>query len=209
MSFRLGEPSHSFAFVRLSGFVSGGSLFAYGMNEDIAKVLIDEEVIVRRLDTVAEKILADFHGEEILVVGILKGALVFMADLCRRLPVPLQIETLNVASYHGGTESSGVVKFLDAKLPEVKGRRILLIDDILDTGRTLKAVKDRLLDMGAKQVGTAVLLSKEKERAEEVAADYVGFEIGDEFVVGYGLDYQGRYRNLPCVGVLKEEVYSR
>ena len=132
-----------------------------------------------------------------------------MADLCRRLPVPLEIETLGVASYHGGTESSGVVEFLDTKLPEVKGRHILLIDDILDTGRTLKAVKERLLAIGAVTVKTSVLLSKEKERAEEVGADYIGFEIGDEFVVGYGLDYQGRYRNLPYVGVLKEEVYSR
>ena len=179
------------------------------MNDDIAKVLIDEEVILRRLDTLDEKVLKDYEGEEILVVGILTGALVFMADLCRRLPVPLEIKTLSVASYHGGTESSGVVEFLDAKLPEVKGKRILLIDDILDTGRTLKAVKERLLEMGAKTVKTSVLLSKVKERAEEVEADYIGFEIGDEFVVGYGLDYQGRYRNLPYVGVLKEEVYSR
>ena len=178
------------------------------MNEDIDKVLIDEEVIVHRLDTVAGKILADFKVEEILVVGILKGALVFMADLCRRLPVPLQIETLNVASYHGGTESSGVVEFLDAKLLEVEGKSVLLIDDILDTGRTLKAVKGQLLAMGAHQVKTAVLLAKVKERAEEVEADYVGFDIGDEFVVGYGLDYQGRYRNLPFVGVLKESVYG-
>ncbi len=102
-----------------------------------------------------------------------------------------------------------MVEFLDAKLPEVEGQGVLLIDDILDTGRTLKAVKDRLFEMGAAKVGTAVLLSKEKERAEEVKADYVGFEIGDEFVVGYGLDYQGRYRNLPFVGVLKEEVYAQ
>ncbi len=178
------------------------------MNEDVAKVLIDEEVIVRRVGTVAEKILLDFTGEEILVVGILKGALVFMADLCRRLPVPLQIETLNVASYHGGTQSSGVVEFLDGKSLDVAGRQVLLIDDILDTGRTLRAVKDSLLEMGARKVKTVVLLSKVKERAEEVNADYVGFEIGDEFVVGYGLDYQGRYRNLPYVGVLKEEVYE-
>lgn len=183
------------------------------MNDDIAKVLIDEEVILHRLDKVAERILADFkkdgpEGGELMVVGILTGALVFMADLLRRMPVRLQIETLSVASYHGGTESSGVVKFLDAKLPDVAGRQILLIDDILDTGRTLKAVKERLLEMGASTVKTAVLLSKEKERAEEVEADYIGFEMGDEFVVGYGLDYEGRYRNLPYVGVLKESVYA-
>ena len=178
------------------------------MDDDIAKVLVDEDVILHRLDKLAEKILVDFEGEEILVVGILTGALVFMADLLRRMPVKLQIETLSVASYHGGTESSGVVEFLDAKLPTVKGRQVLLVDDILDTGRTLKAVKERLVEMGASSVKTAVLLAKDKERAEEVAADYVAFEMGDEFVVGYGLDYEGRYRNLPYVGVLKESVYK-
>ncbi|MEM9080942.1 MAG: hypoxanthine phosphoribosyltransferase [Verrucomicrobiota bacterium] len=178
------------------------------MNADIAKVLIDEDVIVRRLDALAERVLADFEGEEIYVVGILTGALVFMADLLRRLPVAMHIETISVASYHGGTESSGVVEFLDARVPDVEGRQVLLIDDILDTGRTLKAVKEKLFQLGAKEVRTAVLLSKDKMRAEEVDADYVGFEMGDEFVVGYGLDYRGRYRNLPFVGVLKERIYS-
>lgn len=191
------------------GFGKPSGLLAWGVNNDIEKVLIDEEVILRRLDTVASQIMADFEGDELLVVGILTGALVFMADLLRRVPLPLQIETLSVASYHGGTESSGVVKFLDSKLPDVKGRKILLVDDILDTGRTLKAVKERLLEMGALSVRTAVLLSKEKERAEEVEADYIGFEMGDEFVVGYGLDYEGRYRNLPFVGVLKSSIYAK
>lgn len=177
------------------------------MNEDIEKVLIAEEVIERRLDVIAERIRADFANEESLqVVGILKGALVFMADLLRRVPVRLEIECLNVASYHGGTESSGQVDFLDHKLPDVKGRSILLVDDILDTGRTLAAVSEKLYEMGAKEVKTCVLLTKDKERAAEVEADYSAFEIGDEFVVGYGLDYDGKYRNLPYVGVLKESV---
>jgi len=177
------------------------------MNEDIEKVLIAEEVIERRLDVIAERIHADFaHEDALQVVGILKGALVFMADLLRRVPLRLEIECLNVASYHGGTESSGQVDFLDHKLPEVKGRSILLVDDILDTGRTLAAVSKKLNEMGAKEVKTCVLLTKDKERAAEVEADYSAFEIGDEFVVGYGLDYDGKYRNLPFVGVLKESV---
>ena len=135
------------------------------MNEDIEKVLIAEEVIERRLDVIAERIRADFANEESLqVVGILKGALVFMADLLRRVPVRLEIECLNVASYHGGTESSGQVDFLDHKLPDVKGRSILLVDDILDTGRTLAAVSEKLYEMGAKEVKTCVLLTKDKER---------------------------------------------
>lgn len=176
------------------------------MHDDIEKVLIDEDVIVRRLEVMGERILQEFGPEEFVVVVILKGALVFTADLLRQIPVKLQIETLNVASYHGGTESSGQVDFLDKALPEVAGKRVLVIDDILDTGRTLHAVGERLREQGAELVRSCVLLSKDKERAEEVEADYVGFVIGDEFVVGYGLDYEGRYRNLPYIGVLREDV---
>lgn len=176
------------------------------MHEDVEKVLVDEEIIGKRLDVLAEKILEEFRGHDFVVVVILKGALVFTADLLRRMPVPLEIECLNVASYHGGTESSGTVDFLDERLPEVAGRSVLLVDDILDTGRTLAAVSARLSGQGAEMVRSCVLLSKDKERAAEVEADYVGFGIGDEFVVGYGLDYRGHYRNLPYIGVLKEEV---
>jgi hypoxanthine phosphoribosyltransferase len=175
------------------------------VHEDVKKVLIDELVIEKRLDVMAGKILEEFGNEEFVAVVILKGAMVFMADLLRRMPVPLEIECLNVASYHGGTESSGTVDFLDKKLPDLKGRKVLVIDDILDTGRTLHAVGKRLREHGAALVRTCVLLSKDKERAVEVEADYTGFVIGDEFVVGYGLDYRGRYRNLPYIGVLKDE----
>jgi hypoxanthine phosphoribosyltransferase len=178
------------------------------MHEDIEKVLIAEEVIEKRLDIIAERIRADFADEPSLqVVAILKGALVFMADLLRRVPLRLEIECLNVASYHGGTESSGQVDFLDQKLPDVKGRWVLLIDDILDTGRTLDAVSAKLREMGAREVKTCVLLTKDKKRAAEVEADYSAFEIADEFVVGYGLDYDGKYRNLPYVGVLSPSIF--
>jgi len=173
------------------------------MRNDIERVLIDEAVILKRLDSMAADIERDFPGGKLVVIILLKGALVFAADLLRRVERVLEIECLNVASYHGGTESSGKVDFLDRHFPEVNGRHVLLLDDILDTGRTLHAVCQRLIEEGAVAVHTAVLLAKDKERAEEVQADYVGFEIGDEFVVGYGLDFQGRYRNLPYVGVLK------
>lgn len=176
------------------------------MHDDVEKVLIDEGVIEKRLDVIAERILQEFCGREFVVVVILKGALVFTADLLRRMPIPLEIECINVASYHGGTESSGQVDFLDARLPEVEGRSILLVDDILDTGRTLEAVRQKLADQGAEMVKSCVLLSKDKEREAEVDANYVGFHIGDEFVVGYGLDFRGLYRNLPYIGVLKEDV---
>ncbi|MGA0853675.1 MAG: hypoxanthine phosphoribosyltransferase [Luteolibacter sp.] len=175
------------------------------MRDDIERVLIDEVVIDKRLDAMAAEIERDFPQGPLLVIILLKGALVFAADLLRRVPRVLEIECLNVASYHGGMESSGVVDFLDRHFPEVRGRQVLLLDDILDTGRTLHAVSRRLMDEGAAAVKTAVLLAKDKDRAEEVQADYVGFEIGDDFVVGYGLDYQGKYRNLPYVGVLKNE----
>ncbi len=176
------------------------------MEKDVERVLIAEEVIDKRLDVLARKIEEDFPGEVIQVVVLLKGALVFAADLTRRLPRMLEIECINVASYHGGTATSGQVDFLDHKLPEVKGRQVLVLDDILDTGLTLRAVVDRLTAEGAAQVKTAVLLAKDKKRDAEVEADYVGFVIGDEFVIGYGLDYQGRYRNLPYVGTLSPEA---
>jgi hypoxanthine phosphoribosyltransferase len=174
-----------------------------GLREDVERVLIDEKVIEKRLDAMAEEIDRDFPPGPIVAIVLLKGAFVFAADLLRRIPRPLDIECLNVASYHGGMESSGTVKFLDHALPDVKGRHVLLLDDILDTGRTLRAVADRLMEEGCIAVHTGVLLAKDKVRTENVQADYVGFEIGDEFVVGYGLDYKGRYRNLPFVGVLK------
>ena len=173
------------------------------MRSDIERILIDEAVIERRLDHMAAEIERDFPEGTLVVIILLKGALVFAADLLRRVPRQLELECLNVASYHGGTESSGNVDFLDRHFPEVKGRDVLLLDDILDTGRTIAAVAARLHEEGASAVRTAVLLAKDKTRAADVEADYVGFEIGDEFVVGYGLDYQGRYRNLPYVGVMK------
>jgi len=176
------------------------------MHEDIDRVLIDEVVIQKRLDVLAEKVKVDFEGKPIVVVALLKGAILFMADLLRRVPLPMEIECLNVASYHGGTESSGVVSFLDKTLPDVKGRSVLLLDDILDTGRTLDTVMKKLKEEGAAEVKTCVLLAKDIPRDMVMEADYTGFVIGDEFVVGYGLDYQGRYRNLPYVGILKESA---
>ncbi|MFD0894898.1 hypoxanthine phosphoribosyltransferase [Luteolibacter ambystomatis] len=179
------------------------------MRADIERILIDEEIIEKRLDRMAEEIGRDFPQGNLLAIILLKGALVFAADLLRRVPRQLELECLNVSSYHGGLESSGTVKFLDRSFPEVRGRHVLLLDDILDTGRTLHAVAERLRAEGAQAVHTCVLLAKDRPRDQEVAADYTGFVIGDEFVVGYGLDYRGRYRNLPYVGVLTREAIER
>ena len=173
------------------------------MHQDIVKVLIDEEVIQKRLDVLAEKVLADFEGKPMVVVALLKGAVLFLADLTRRIPLPMEIECLNVSSYHGGTQSSGEVLFLDKEQPDLKGKHVLLLDDILDTGLTMEAVIKKLKEQGAEEVKSCVLLAKDISRDTVKHADYTGFVIGDEFVVGYGLDYQGRYRNLPYVGILK------
>ena len=174
------------------------------MHQDIEKILIDEDIIYKRLDILAEKVTEDFEDKSIVVVALLKGAILFMADLLRRMPLAMEIECVNVSSYHGGTESSGTVTFLDKTFPDVKGRSVLLLDDILDTGRTLDAVTTKLSELGAAEIKTCVLLSKDIPRESVQDADYTGFVIGSEFVVGYGLDYQGRYRNLPYVGILKE-----
>lgn len=201
---RTGKRPRPLVFPALIGAWRGAAMaLSAGMRNDIERILIDEEVIEKRLDAMAAEIERDFPQGPLVVVILLKGALVFAADLLRRVPRVLEIECLNVASYHGGLESSGKVDFLDRHFPEVKGHHVLLLDDILDTGRTLHAVTERLLEEGAVAVHTAVLLAKDKPRSEEVDADYIGFRIGDEFVVGYGLDYQGKYRNLPYVGVLK------
>lgn len=179
------------------------------MRGDIERILIDEEIIEKRLDAMAAQIEREFPPGNLVAIILLKGALVFAADLLRRVPRQLELECLNVSSYHGGLESSGKVDFLDRSFPEVKGRHVLLLDDILDTGRTLHAVAERLHAEGAAAVHTCVLLAKDRPRDEDVSADYVGFVIGDEFVVGYGLDYQGRYRHLPYVGVLTADAIAR
>ena len=180
------------------------------MHNDIDHVLLHESTIMSRLDAMARDITRDYQGEMPTVVCILQGGIILMADLLRRIQLPLLIETISVSSYHGGTESSGVVTFHQSALPDLKGKHVILLDDILDTGRTLEAIRNRFVkEAGAASVRLCVLLDKKKERPCKVNADYVGFQIGDEFVVGYGLDYKGQYRNLPYIGVLKESAILR
>jgi hypoxanthine phosphoribosyltransferase len=179
------------------------------MHNDIATVLHHETTILSRLDAMARDIMHDYAGRELTVVAILQGGLILMADLLRRVQLPLRIETLSVESYHGGTESSGEVTFLQNRLPDLNGRHVILLDDILDSGRTLHAVRERLsTECRPVSMRICVLLRKRKQRVCVVEADYVGFDIDDDFVVGYGLDYRGRYRNLPYIGVLKPEAVN-
>jgi hypoxanthine phosphoribosyltransferase len=174
------------------------------MERDLKSVLYRESEIAARLDQLAVQITADYYGKELTVLAILNGSLIFMADLLRRIPLPLQLDCLRVKSYYGGTVSSGRVQFDPTALPLVEGRHVLLLDDILDSGNTLAAIVETVrLEAKPLSVKSCVLLRKKKKRTVSIEADYVGFDINDEFVVGYGLDYQERYRNLPLIGVLK------
>lgn len=178
------------------------------MQQDLERVLLDEATILRRLDQLAAQISADFENRELTVIAVLNGSLIFAADLLRRIPLPLKLDCVSVASYHGATRSSGEVVFRQIALPDVAARHILILDDILDSGVTLAAISEKLGGAGPLSVKICVLLRKNKVRLRTVNADYVGFEIADEFVVGYGLDYQERYRNLPCIGVLRTELIA-
>ena len=178
------------------------------MQDDLERVLFDEGTILRRLDEMAVQISHDYRDRELTVIAVLNGSLIFMADLLRRIPLPLKLDCLSVASYHGGTKSTGEVVFKQIMLPDVAGRHILILDDILDSGLTLHAIRARLEEAKPRSIHVCVLLEKKIERAAPVDADYVGFQIGNEFVVGYGLDYMERYRNLPCIGVLRKDLIA-
>lgn len=178
------------------------------MQDDLERVLFDEATILRRLDELAAQISEDYRERELTVIAVLNGSLIFMADLLRRIPLPLKLDCLSVASYHGGTKTTGEVVFRQVALPDVEGRHILILDDILDSGLTLAAIRRKLEQANPLSIRVCVLLQKMITRAEPIDADYVGFDIGNEFVVGYGLDYMERYRNLPCIGVLRKELIA-
>src|SRR6266705_4778046 len=176
------------------------------MQADIERVLFDEPAIQRRLDEVAAQISGAYRDLELTVIAVLNGSLMFMSDLLRRIPLPLKLDCLSVASYHGKAQTSGEVIFKQVAPPDVKDRHVLILDDILDSGHTLAAIREKLETAQPRSIRVCVLLSKRNLRAREVNADYLGFEIEDEFVVGYGLDYDERYRNLDCVGVRRKEL---
>lgn len=177
------------------------------MLADLARVLYHESTILSRLDELADQITRDFRKkEQLTVVAVLNGSFMFMGDLLRRIPLPLRVDCISVASYHGGTESTGRVTFDQLTPPDVRGRHVLILDDILDSGLTLHAIREKIGTERPKSMKTCVLLRKNKVRVKPVDADYVGFDIEDEFVVGYGLDFQEKYRNLPCIGVLHPKV---
>ncbi len=174
---------------------------------EIESVLIGETEIAARVREMAADIERDFVGKDLLVVALLTGTVPLLADLIRHITLPLRLDFMGVSSYGNNTTPGELVFTKELRL-EAQGRDVLLVDDILDTGKTLRAVLRKLHALEPSSLKTCVLLEKKSRRAEEITADHVGFEIPDVFVVGYGLDYAERYRNLPFIGVLKPEVYA-
>ena len=175
--------------------------------KEVERILITDKQLARRVKSLAKEIEKDFRGHETVVVSLLNGTVMFLADLIRHLNVPLRLDFIGVSSYGLGTESGELVFTKELRL-DVQGRDVLLVDDILDTGRTMSRVLPKLLALKPRRIKVCVLLDKPARRRGGVIADYVGFEIPDYFVVGYGLDFAERYRNLPFVGVLHPHVYK-
>lgn len=178
------------------------------MINDVERVLLSEKELAVRISEMGEKITADYEGKEILMIGVLRGAVVFMADLARSIKVPVAIDFMAVSSYGSGTNSSGVVRILKDLDENVEGKHILVVEDIIDSGLTLNYLLDNLKSRKPASIKLCTLLNKPERRKVDVSIDYNGFTIPDDFVVGYGLDYAERYRNLPFIGVLKPQVYQ-
>lgn len=179
------------------------------MRNDIEKILISEDQIKNRLREMGEKITVDYKGKDnFLLVGVLKGAVIFMADLVRHIELPLQVDFMAVSSYGASTESSGVVRILKDLEENVEGKNLLIVEDIIDSGLTLSYMYGILKSRNPASIRICTLLDKPTRRKVDIKVDYLGFEIPDYFVVGYGLDYNEKYRNLPYICVLKPEIYQ-
>lgn len=178
------------------------------MHNEIEKVLISEEEIQQKCKDMGAQLTEEYQDRFPLAIGVLKGATPFMADLLKRVETHLEMDFMDVSSYHGGMESSGEVKIVKDLDTKVEGRDILIIEDIIDSGLTLSYLVDLFKYRGAKTINIVTLLDKPTGRSANIKADTIGFEVPDEFVVGYGLDYEEKYRNLPYIGVLKPEVYG-
>lgn len=178
------------------------------MKEDVLRVLLSEDEIREKVRELGGKITADYKNSNLMLVTVLKGAVVFLADLMRQIDVPAEIDFMVVSSYGSGVKSSGVVKIVKDLDVLLAGKDILIVEDILDSGLTLSYIKELLESRGPRSIRIATLLDKPSRRKVDLQADYIGFSVPDEFVIGYGLDYDEKYRNLPYIGILKPEVYS-
>ncbi len=179
------------------------------MKNDILRTLISEEELHAKVAELGRQISADYAGKNLLMVSVLKGSVVFMADLMREITIPCEIDFMCVSSYGSGTKTSGVVKITKDLDIDLKDRDLLIVEDILDSGMTLSYIKEMLKQRGTKSIKICTLLDKPERRQADIKPDYSCFTVPDEFVVGYGLDYDEKYRNLPYVGILKPEVYTK
>jgi len=178
------------------------------MQNDIREVLITEEALSAKVKEMGRMITGDYRGKDLMLVSVLKGSVVFMSDLMRAIEIPLKVDFMNVSSYGSGAKTSGIVKIVKDLDVSVEGCDLLIVEDILDSGKTLSYLKEILSARKPRSIAIAALLDKPERRQVQVTPDYIGFTIPDEFVVGYGLDFNERYRNLPYVAVLSPHVYQ-
>ena len=178
------------------------------IHDDIETVLLTEADLARRTRELADELRAQYVGKDLVLVGVLKGAIMFLTDLARALRLPLEMDFMAVSSYGNATQSSGVVRITKDLDGSIEGRNVLVVEDIVDSGMTLRYLMENLRGRNPASLRVCTLLNKRVERKADVAVDLVGFEIPDRFVVGYGLDYAENYRNLPYIGVLKQSVYA-
>lgn len=179
------------------------------MLQDIETILFDKDVLANKVHELGEQISKDYAGEEVLLVGILKGASVFLSDLIRQISLPTYIDYMVVSSYGNSAETSGVVRIIKDLEDNIEGKNIIIVEDIIDTGLTLEYLRKNLLSRQPKSLKICTLLDKPARREKEMTIDYKGFEVPDDFIIGYGIDYAEKYRNLPFIGVLKREVYEK
>ena len=179
------------------------------LEQDIEEVILTKEQISARVKELAAEIAKDYSGKEFLMVGVLNGAIVFYIDLMMEMDVPLQMNFIRVSSYGRGTKSTGNIRIMYDLEADITNKHVLIVEDIIDSGNTLLALTRLLVKRGAADVKTCCLLDKKERREVEIDADYVGFVVPDKFLVGYGLDYAGKYRNLKFVGTLKQGVYQK
>ena len=178
------------------------------MMSDVAEVLVPSAQIQEKVAEMGGRITRDYEGERLLLVGVLRGAVVVMGDLMRNIDLPCEIDFMDISSYGSGTSSSGVVRILKDLEEDISGRHVLVVEDIIDTGLTLSYLLRSLRARKPASLEICALLSKPSRRRVELDVKYLGFEVPDEFVVGYGLDYDGAYRNLPDICILKEEIFA-
>lgn len=179
------------------------------MNNDIEKILYNAEDIEKSAVNLGKQISEDYAGKKPILISVLKGAILWTVDVMRHIEIPLQLDFIDVSSYYGSTSSQGQIDLIHGLTLDVNNRDVLIMEDIVETGRTLKYLINYLNKRKAKSIKVCTLLDKKEPREIDVDADYVGFNVPNEFVVGYGLDYKGYYRNLPYIGVLKPSVYKK